>query len=460
MIAGTGSGCGKTTVTAALLQALTCQGEQIAPYKCGPDYIDPMFHKKITGTASINLDSVFLGEEQLLSIFAWHQQGKTLALMEGVMGFYDGQADTTKGSAYEVAKLTKTPVILVVRPAGVGLSMAALVKGYKQFRDDSGIKGVILNGVRPMMYPYYKNIIEKETGLAVCGFLPPDDQVVLESRHLGLVTAEEVGHLDEVITRLGELACEYIDLELIRKIAAKVPEITAYEAYHTCIKADDRLRKDVDHLKIAVAKDPAFSFYYEDNFLTLQENGIEIVPFSPMNDDKLPEGIDGLYIGGGYPELHAKDLSENKVLRSEIKTKILEGMPVIAECGGYMYLSETIKDQDGTVYPMCGAVPGHCQMTEKLGYFGYMSVMGGEDTLLGEEEAYAHEFHYSAMSGEKGDLNIIKGKRSHTGGVSTRTVYAAYPHLYFYNRPQMMKRLKKTMQAYKETTRHTETKHD
>lgn len=457
MIAGSGSGCGKTTVTAALLKALSMQGEHLAPYKCGPDYIDPMFHQKITGTASINLDSVFLDEAKLLSIFAWHQQERSMAVLEGVMGFYDGQADTTKGSAYEVAKLTKTPVILTVRPSGVGLSLAALVKGYQHFREDAGIKGVILNGVRPMMYEYYKNIIEKETGLPVCGFLPADDHVALESRHLGLVTADEVGQLDEIICRLGELACQYIDLDKIRAIAATAPEILAEEAYQTCIKRDDWHQNDAKPLKIAVAKDQAFNFYYEDNLLTLKEKGMEVLYFSPLSEKKLPEGISGLYIGGGYPELYAKTLSDNKSLRDEIKEKISEGMPLIAECGGYMYLSETFVDRDGCSYPMCGLVSGQCHMTDRLGSFGYMTVNGGPGTLIGEDMAYAHEFHYSAMDDESKDLMITKGRRSHRGGVSTETIYAGYPHLYFYNRPEMMLRLKEAMTVYQHKTYGEET---
>ncbi len=457
MIAGVGSGCGKTTVTAALLQAFTVMGEKVAPYKCGPDYIDPMFHKKITGTPSINLDSIFLTKEKLAAVFAWHQRGKTLALMEGVMGFYDGQADTTKGSAYEISKLTGTPVLLTVRPAGVGLSLAALVSGYQHFREDANIAGVILNDVRPAMYGYYKNIIEKETGLSVCGFLPPDPEVILKSRHLGLVTAAEVGHIDRVIERLGELAKAYLDLEKIREIAETAQAMSGEEAY-----AKNRSNHGASQreLKIAVAMDQAFSFYYEDNFLTLKANHIKIVPFSPMRDTALPKDISGLYIGGGYPELYAKTLSDNQAMRSQIRARIKEGIPVIAECGGYMYLASCFEDENGEVYPMTGAVSGRCYMTDRLGSFGYMQINGGEDTLLGEEAGYAHEFHYSVMAEEKGDLTITKGKKSHTGGVSTETMYAGYPHLYFYNRPQMMQRLYKAMADYHQKKTYGDERHE
>ncbi len=445
MIAGTGSGCGKTTVTAALLRAFVMRGEQLVSFKCGPDYIDPMFHKKIVGHAAINLDSVFLDEEKTAGVFVWHQQKKTLAIMEGVMGFYDGQADSTKGSAYEISKITGTPVILTVHPEGVGLSLAALVNGYRHFREDARIAGVILNGIRPAMYNYYKNIIERECGLPVCGFLPTDENVVLKSRHLGLVTADEVDKLDQIIDRLGMLASEYLDLEKIREIAETAKVLTAKEIYY---QSDLKNNANQKRLKMAVAMDKAFSFYYEDNFLTLNENHIDIVPFSPMADEQLPDHVSGLYIGGGYPELYAAELSQNTKLRAQITEQIKAGLPVIAECGGYLYLSEHFKDKDGKIYPMCGSVPGSWHMTDKLGKFGYLTVKGMSDTLIGEEEGYAHEFHYSVMDQEKGDLIITKGKRRFFGGVSTGTIYAGYPHLYFYNRPKMMQRLYHAMADY------------
>lgn len=213
MIGGTGSGCGKTTVTAAVLAALTARKMKLAPYKCGPDYIDPMFHRRITGTPSVNLDSVFLEPEKLRKIFAWHMKERDMAVIEGVMGYYDGQGRGDRGSSYHVALITKTPAVLVVRPEGTALSAAALIQGFKNFREESMIRGVILNGIREGMYPFYKELIETETGLKVYGFLPKDSDVFLKSRHLGLVTASEQESLSEKLALLGAMAEKYIDLD-------------------------------------------------------------------------------------------------------------------------------------------------------------------------------------------------------------------------------------------------------
>lgn len=454
MFGGTGSGCGKTTVTAAVLQALTARKMKLAPYKCGPDYIDPMFHRQITGSPSINLDSVFLEPEKLRRIFTWHMKGKDMALIEGVMGYYDGQGGGSKGSSYHVASITKTPVVLVVRPEGTALSVAASVQGFKNFREDSMIQGVILNGVREGMYNFYRKLLEEEIGLKVYGFLPKDSKVSLESRHLGLVTAAEQERLSEKLSVLGELAEKYLDLDSLLALAKTAEPMAARDAFDEIFP--------VGYVRLAVAMDEAFCFYYEDNLELLRRLGAELVPFSPMRDAHLPENIQGIYLGGGYPELYAKILSENERMKEEIRQAAEGRMPIIGECGGYMYLAESIQDgnmqkggiSDGReeLWPMVGIVPGKCRMTGKLGPFGYVTGTGRKDSLIGMagETFMAHEFHYSVMDGGTKDFILSKSNgRGWSGGTAGEYLYAAYPHLYFYANPEIAENFVRAMEAVK-----------
>lgn len=444
MIGGTQSGCGKTTVTAAVLRALTARRIQSAPYKCGPDYIDAMFHRRITGTPSVNLDSVFLEPERLQQIFAWHMQNRDMALIEGVMGYYDGQGSGDKGSSYHIAAITKTPVALVVRPEGTALSAAAFIQGFKNFREDSMIRGVILNGVREGMYGFYRDLIERETGLKVYGFLPKDSKVTLESRHLGLVTAEEQECLSEKLAVLGELAEKYIDLDGLIRLAAEAKPLNVRDAFEGTAKVGD--------VRLAVAMDRAFCFYYEDNLELLRRLGAELVPFSPMRDRHLPKNIQGIYIGGGYPEVYAKELSENETMKADVYQAYRRGLPIIGECGGYMYLSESIRDNGGKSWPMTGVVPGKCRMTGKLGPFGYITGKCQKDSLIGKAGAdfIAHEFHYSLMEDGTADFSMSKANgRCWKGGTAMNNLYAAYPHLYFYANPEIAVNFVRAMEAVK-----------
>lgn len=440
MIGGTGSGCGKTTVTAAVLAALAARKMKLAPYKCGPDYIDPMFHRRITGTPSVNLDSVFLESEKLRKIFAWHMKERDMAVIEGVMGYYDGQGRGDRGSSYHVALITKTPAVLVVRPEGTALSAAALIQGFKNFREESMIRGVILNGIREGMYPFYKELIETETGLKVYGFLPKDSNVFLKSRHLGLVTASEQESLSEKLALLGAMAERHIDLDGLIELAGTASPFETEDAFGEF--------SPVGNVRLAVAMDEAFCFYYEDNLEMLRRLGAEIVPFSPLHDASLPEHIHGVYIGGGYPELYAEKLSKNESMRADILRAGRRGLPIIGECGGYMYLCECIHS-----WPMVGLVPGKCRMTEKLGPFGYMRGTCRKDSLIGKagETFMAHEFHYSLMADGGEDFLLAKpGRRSRSGGTAGKNIYAAYPHLYFYANPEIPKRFVTAMETFRQ----------
>ena len=413
-----------------------------------------MFHRQITGSPSINLDSVFLEPEKLRRIFTWHMKGKDMALIEGVMGYYDGQGGGSKGSSYHVASITKTPVVLVVRPEGTALSVAASVQGFKNFRENSMIQGVILNGVREGMYNFYRKLLEEETGLKVYGFLPKDSKVSLESRHLGLVTAAEQERLSEKLSVLGELAEKYLDMDGLLTLAKTAEPMAARDAF-------DEI-SPVGYVRLAVAMDEAFCFYYEDNLELLRRLGAELVPFSPMRDAHLPENIQGIYLGGGYPELYAKRLSENERMKEEIRQAAKRRMPIIGECGGYMYLAESIQggnmQKGGTsdgreeLWPMVGIVPGKCRMTGKLGPFGYVTGTGRKDSLIGMagETFMAHEFHYSVMDGEAKDFILSKSNgRGWSGGTAGEYLYAAYPHLYFYANPEIAENFVRAMEAVK-----------
>ncbi|NCB64042.1 MAG: cobyrinate a,c-diamide synthase [Clostridia bacterium] len=304
------SGGGKTTVTCALLQAYLDRGTQPVAFKCGPDYIDPMFHSEVIGAKSRNLDLFFLGKDLTRALLRENGAGGGLSLIEGVMGYYDGVGMSTEASAYDLAQATETPAVLVLDARGRALSAAALVKGFLDFRPDSGIKGVLLNRVSPMLYPRLKECIERETGVRVFGYLPDLPDCALESRHLGLVTAAEVADLREKLALLSAQVQKTVDLDGLLALAASAPDLGPGEEPERPVT--DRKPK------IAVARDKAFCFYYADGLAYLEALGAELVPFSPMADAALPADVGGLYLGGGYPELYASALAQNQPMLESI----------------------------------------------------------------------------------------------------------------------------------------------
>lgn len=415
LIGGTGSGCGKTTVVCALLQAIKNRGMDVGAFKCGPDYIDPMFHSEVIGLPSFNVDLFFAGENIARALFMKH--ARAVNIIEGVMGYYDGMTmDDDPGSANHVSRVLEAPGILVVNGRGMGLSAAAIVKGYLSFRKNN-IRGVIFNHVTAMTYPRLKEAVERECGIRAYGFLPECKEAALESRHLGLVTAEEVENLQEKLTILAKKAEECIDIDGLLELAETEPISTETLKY-----------KPIANVRIAVARDRAFCFYYRDNLEMLEEMGARLIPFSPINDRELPE-CDGLYIGGGYPELHAKALSENTSLLQNIREAILGGLPTVAECGGFMYLNEKIGE-----YAVAGVIPGSCENTGKLRRFGYITLNAQENSLLFKkgETIRAHEFHYWDAQTPGDALTAIKPNgRSWKCAHTSSSLYAGYPHLYF-----------------------------
>ena len=419
------SGGGKTTVTCAILQAFKNRGLEPAAFKCGPDYIDPMFHTEIIGVPSRNLDLFFLGEDTTRSLLG--ENGGNLAVIEGVMGYYDGIGTGSDAGAYHLARATDTPAVLVLDSRGRSLTAAAVVKGMKDFRPDSHIAAVILNRISPMLYPRLKEVIEAETGLLVLGYLPNCPDCALESRHLGLVTAKEVGDLKEKLQRLAEQAEETVDLDGLLALAQSAPALAA-EPMALPAPIESRPR-------IAVAKDKAFCFYYADGLKLLEKLGAELVEFSPLTDRELPKDTAGLYLGGGYPELYARELSENTAMLACLRTAIDGGLPTVAECGGFLYLHRTLADEAGHPWPMVGAIDADAVPTHRLSRFGYVTLTAVNDGLLGPAGAQipAHEFHYweSSAPGAAFHAQKPQSSRGWDCAYHTDTLYAGFPHFHF-----------------------------
>lgn len=435
MLAAASSGSGKTTIACAILQALTRMGEHPVSFKCGPDYIDPMFHRQVLGVPSRNLDLFFSDEATAAYLLQKNSENFSLAFIEGVMGYYDGIATTTKASSWQLAKATQTPVVLVLNCKGMSVSIAAQLGGYLSYQPDSQIKGVILNQVSKSIYPEIKALIEQRYDVAVCGYMPKMSDCSLESRHLGLVTAEEIGDLQQRLEKLGEQAMQTIDLPLLLKIAAQAPALA--------VPAVQLPAPNPTPLRIGVARDKAFSFYYADNLELLEQLGAQLVEFSPLHDPQLPDDLDGLLLGGGYPELYADTLSQNRTLMAQIKASLQNGLPCIAECGGFQYLCEQLEGADSKSYPMVGFLPGSSFRTPSLRRFGYVRLTAQKDNLLckkGEGFA-AHEFHYwdSQHCGNGCIAQKPCRRSSWECVVCDENFWAGYPHLYFYANVQMAK---------------------
>ncbi len=444
MIAAAGSGSGKTTATCGLLQALLNRGIKPASFKCGPDYIDPMFHSEVLGIKSRNLDLFFTDENTTKYLLYKNSGAADMAVLEGVMGYYDGLAGkSTECSSYDLARKTETPVILVVDCKGMSVSIAALIKGFLEMRRDHGIKGVILNRIPPMLYEDIKGIIEAELAVEVLGYLPVMADCRLESRHLGLVTAKEIGNLKEIISRLAAQMEASVDLDRIVEIAGTAPSIHGSVPEELTVVKESR-PKDAEpektpksHARIAVAMDKAFCFYYQDNLDLLEELGSEIVPFSPLEDKSLPADIQGLILGGGYPELYLERLSDNKTMLQSIREAIGSGIPSLAECGGFMYLHERVRDREGKSYDMAGVIEGESFPTEKLTRFGYITMTAQVDNVLCGKgaELKGHEFHYWDSTNTGNGFHAQKPLRKSSWDciIIRGNLWAGYPHIHFYS---------------------------
>ncbi|MBI3805435.1 MAG: cobyrinate a,c-diamide synthase [Nitrospirae bacterium] len=436
VIAGTHSGVGKTTVVMAITAALRRRGLRVAPFKVGPDYLDPLQHRHLAGRPCRNLDGWMLSREENLRSFTEGCAGADIALIEGMMGLFDGRE--TKGeeaSTAEMAKWLSAPVLLVVDPSGMARSLSALLHGFCSFDPALSLSGVIFNRAGSEGHLQWLQTVAQPT-LTSFGGLPIEAEIKIPERPLGLVHPSQSGRSDEVIGRLAELAGSFLDLDRLIDLARAAPPIEV---------APERMTPTPRRCRIAVAQDEAFHFYYPDNLALLASEGAELVFFSPIHDEALPDAAHGLYLGGGYPELYAAPLSENRSMRSAIKAFAEAGGPVYAECGGMIYLARELRLVSDDRFEMVGLLPGSIRMESRLSAIGYVEVEFTEESpLLGRgARARGHEFHCSRWEeeppegeGVKRVYRVLKEGPARREGYLFRNLLASYFHLHFGSNPQ------------------------
>ncbi|VAX35565.1 Cobyrinic acid a,c-diamide synthetase [hydrothermal vent metagenome] len=451
IIAGTHSGVGKTSVSLAVMAGLTKAGYHVQPYKVGPDYIDPDYHQAVTGYASHNLDSWLLKTETVQWLFQTTSQNCDIAVIEGVMGLYDGFSSTDDfGSTAQIAKLLKAPVILVVDAKSMARSVSAIIKGYQTLDSDIHIAGVILNKVSSLHHAaILKESIAFYNKIPVMGCVPKDERVMIPERYLGLQTASENSQFKSCEESLlaytfmddaKELGVNLKNILTTAKTNLSSLDIIEEEnlEHRQCLK---NLKKK--SVRIAYAKDEAFQFYYQANLDFLETCGVELIPFSPLHDRMLPNNIHGLYFGGGFPEMHAQRIEKNITLRHAIKELIDKGIPTYAECGGLIYLAEKVKDLEGKCWEMTRAISGTIEMTSRLQNFGYCENTFLQDTFLGDagDSFRGHEFHYSQWSHEGCDsayrVEKKRRKSKRNEGYFKNNILASYIHCHFLSSPQI-----------------------
>jgi cobyrinic acid a,c-diamide synthase len=431
LIAGTHSGVGKTSVSLGLMGALRNKSLDVRPFKVGPDYIDPGHHMQATGNVSRNLDSWMMDAEVVREIFCRSASGADISIIEGVMGLYDGvYGENEVGSSAHVAKILSCPVILVVDASSQSRSIAAVVKGFETLDVDVNLAGVIVNRLGSNRHTCsVKKAIESHTDLPVLGLLPRTDTINLPSRHLGLHTSLE--DFKNVYGKMAEWAEDHLDLERIQDIANSAPT-TPLPQSKIFVSSDN-----INPFRVGVACDMAFQFYYQDNFDLIECRGGEIIRFSPLNGDPLPENIDWLYLGGGYPEIYAKEISKNRKLLEQIKQFADNGGVILAECGGMMVLCEGITDMEGQFFPMAGVFPTRCRMEKKRQGLGYINIEFTRDTPFGKtgDKLRAHEFHYSCLEDDRTEkvFTITKegDNKNKAGGMIYKNCLGTYAHLHF-----------------------------
>jgi len=442
IIAGTGSNVGKTTMTLALLAAFTACGRVVQPFKAGPDFIDPGHHGTVTGRLSRTLDGWMLEKVVNRSIFARAAADANLSIIEGMMGLFDGSSPVSEvGSTAEIAKQLGAPVLLVVDGSAMARSAAAIVKGFADFDPGVRVAGVLFNRVNSEgHYRLLKEAVEQQTNVVVMGHLRPDKEATIPHRHLGLVTAMEQGSV-QLYHRLGQAATDTIDLDRVEMLARSAG------ALPVPVPASVTKSYQGRSIRIGIARDPAFCFYYADNLDLLEAQGAEMAPFSPVKDQALPD-VDMLYLGGGYPELHAGALAANVPMRHAIRAFAERGGTVFAECGGMMYLTQAIRDLNGRAHEMVGLFQAEAVMQKARFTLGYRTVELSRSCILGEAgvTARGHEFHYSALV-PTGDLDYAcrlsdaQGKSRGPDGLVMNHTVALYTHLHFASNPDVARSL-------------------
>ena len=447
MIAAPQSGSGKTLITCALLQALKEKNYYLESFKCGPDYIDPMFHKTVLGISSRNLDPFFTEDSITRMLLAKGQDSRDLAVIEGVMGLYDGLGGIREeASSYALAKATNTPIILTVNARGMGRSLLALLSGFLQYDTAHLIKGVILNQTPSSFASVLAKEIEETFHIPVVASFPVRDDVRIESRHLGLVMPYELEDIQSRLKIASQVLCENANIEQILEIAKSAPKLE-YD-----VKRDIKQKLTEKTIRIGVARDEAFCFYYEDNLDLLKSLGAKLIFFSPIHDDTLPKDLDGILFGGGYPELYLKELEENESMRNSVKSAIENKMPSLAECGGFMYLHDTIFDSEKKPYKMAGVIHACCMKKERLVRFGYLTLNSKTDSFLQKGETIrGHEFHYYD-SEDNGECAIAKkpvGTRSWECVHAGSDHWWGFAHLSYYSNPKFAEKFAEACRSYK-----------
>ncbi len=440
---------GKTTVTLGLLAALRRRGLTVQPFKVGPDFIDPGHHTQVAGRVCRNLDGWMLSKEANLGIFRRHAAQAEVAVVEGVMGLFDGYDGLSEaGSTAQMAKWLSLPVLLVVDARAMARSAAALVQGFANFDPHLNLVGVVFNRIGGATHlEYLQQALAQLEKVKCVGGLPRDAELAIPERHLGLTTAEDHNLGPQYLEHLANLMEAHLDLE---GLLAALPSLTVTEASPQGAVSP--------FVRLGVARDQAFCFYYPENLEWLKHYGAELVPFSPLKDRQLPENLQGIYLGGGYPELFARQLMENQTLKAAIKEQAEAGMPIYAECGGLMYLSQEIEDLQGTSHPMVGVLPFKVRMLPRLRSLGYREITLAAAGLLGPagSRARGHEFHYSEIVNEAGAIQKLYRVTPRQGGEPTaegfcyKNVLASYVHLHFGSNPEMARHLVACCRRYKE----------
>jgi cobyrinic acid a,c-diamide synthase len=437
VIAGTASGVGKTTVTVGLARALAARGLRVAVFKCGPDYLDPTYHARATGATCHNLDSWMMGRTAVAQTLTSTTRDADIALIEGVMGLYDGVSPTSdEGSTAQLARWLAAPVLLVCDASGMARSIAALARGFAAFDPEVAVAGVIANRIGSRGH---LELLRKATAgdPPVLGGLPKEPALAFPERHLGLRTADRAAVPDEQFAAWGERVAEWLDVDAIVALARRAPPLAPPEPAGEPIAVPAAGRR----CRIGLALDEAFHFYYDDNLRRLEQLGAELVRFSPVHDVRLPD-VDGLYLGGGYPEVHAAALAANQTMRGDVAAFAAAGRPIYAECGGLMYLTTAIHTLDGQHHAMVGILPGHVEMRDKLVALGYVEVETQEPTLLGGPglRFRGHQFRYSELQ-LTAEVDQVYTLRRRRGGEVTREGYrigatlASYVHAHWASNP-------------------------
>lgn len=440
VLAGTHSGVGKTTITAGILSALKRRGLCVQPFKSGPDYIDPAFHSFVVGKKSRNLDTWLLSDHTVRYLFAENCEEADVAVVEGVMGLFDGFGGTEDiGSTASLAKTLKLPVILIIDGAGMARSAAAMVLGFSTFDQDCHVAGVIVNRVSSKKhYELLKESIERYTNVACLGYVQNNQQIELSSRHLGLIPAAEVVDLEERLAEVAKMVEETVDLD-------RILELSKMEKPETLPHPVKDKTGFYTGINVGIALDESFNFYYWDNIELLELLGCNCVFFSPIHDESLPQHLDFIYIGGGFPEVFGKQLSSNKKMLKALSEFHQSGRPIYAECGGLMYLTEAIIDLKGERHLMTGILPGETVMTGKLKHFGYNEIETDASLTAEPIQFRGHEFHRSEFIGHQlpPKYHLYKNRYENNEthwqcGYQSQMAFGAYAHVHFYSEPNWL----------------------